>query len=608
MTAENNTPDPGAPDTIVLIHGLWVTPRSWEKWVERYEGRGYRVLAPAYPGLEVEVEALNEDPSPIEALTVPAVVEHYEGVVGELERPPIIMGHSFGGVLVQILLDHGYGAAGVAIDSVPAEGIKVVPVSQIRARFPVLRNPANRHKAVPFTPAQFHFAFANTLSREDSDKVYERYHIPAPGGFIWGGVLANFTPGHQDTYVDFRNENRAPLLFIAGGEDNLMPPAVNESNAKHYRHTKAVTDYKEFPGRSHYTLGQDGWEEVADYALEWAEEHAVTRPATIHRKDILMSSSSAPLSTPEGLGSVSGAPNLPEGFTDTFTSRYIDTAELRQHAVIGGDGPPLLLVHGWPENWYAWRLLMPELARDFEVIAVDQRGIGLTDKPQDGYDAGTLANDLVALMDALGHERFAVVGHDTGYIIGYALAADHPERVDRLAVAEIPGPLGVNPSPPLFGLPEQINNKLWHLAFNRVNDPITEQLVRGREDIFFGYEFAIQGGEKTLPDEVQRYYFDLYSDPDVLRGSFGLYRALDTTLAQNAERKNRPLTMPVLAIGGAESWGEEAGNGIKPAAEDVQTVVISSAGHWVAEQAPEEMLTALREFLAPYREDGGGLR
>src|SRR5829696_6506024 len=161
---------------------------------------------------------------------------------------------------------------------------------------------------------------------------------------------------------------------------------------------------------------------------------------------------------------------------------------------------------------------------------------------------------------------------------------------------------GVNPSPPLFGLPEPINNKLWHLAFNRVNDEMTEQLVRGREDIFFGYEFAIQGGQKGLPDEVQRYYFDLYSDPDVLRGSFGLYRALDTTLAQNAERKNRPLTMPVLAIGGAESWGEEAGNGIKPAADDVQSVVISSAGHWVAEQAPEEMLAALNEFLAPYRD------
>jgi pimeloyl-ACP methyl ester carboxylesterase len=273
VTTEN-TPDVAAPDTIVLIHGLWMTPRSWEHWIEHYEGKGYRVLAPAYPGLEVEVEALREDPSPIEALTVPAVFEHLEGVVSGLERPPIIMGHSFGGAFTQILLDHGYGAAGVAIDSVPTEGIRVVPISQIRASFPVLRNPANRHRAVGFTPEQFHYAFTNTLTREGSDKVYERLQIPAPGRFVWDGVLANFTPGHQDTYVNFRNEDRAPLLFIAGGEDNIMPPSVNESNAKHYRHTKAVTDFHEFPGRSHYTVGQDGWEEVADYALRWATEHA----------------------------------------------------------------------------------------------------------------------------------------------------------------------------------------------------------------------------------------------------------------------------------------------------------------------------------------------
>ena len=153
--------------------------------------------------------------------------------------------------------------------------------------------------------------------------------------------------------------------------------------------------------------------------------------------------------TPEGRGSVSGAPNLPEGFTDTFTSRYVNAGGLRQHAVIGGEGPPLLLVHGWPETWYAWRLVMPALARDFEVIAVDQRGIGLSDKPAGGYDTETVAADLVALMGALGHERFAVAGHDTGFAISYALAADHPDRVDRVALAEIPGPPGAAPSPPL---------------------------------------------------------------------------------------------------------------------------------------------------------------
>ena len=169
-------------------------------------------------------------------------------------------------------------------------------------------------------------------------------------------------------------------------------------------------------------------------------------------------------STPEGSGSVSGAPNLPAGFTDTFTSRYVDTGELRLHAVTGGDGPPLLLVHGWPQTWYAWRMLMPALARDFSVVAVDQRGIGLSDKPQDGYDTATLASDLVALMDALGHSRFALYGTDVGMPIAYALAADHRDRVDRLVVSEAPLP-GISPSPPLF-LPPQLNERLWHLAFN----------------------------------------------------------------------------------------------------------------------------------------------
>jgi pimeloyl-ACP methyl ester carboxylesterase len=143
--------DSTTPDTIVLIHGLWVTPRSWEEWIAHYENRGYRVLAPAYPGFEVEVEALNADPSPIEALTVPAVVEHLEAVIGELEAPPVLIGHSAGGTFVQILLDHGFGAVGVTINSAPTEGVLVSPPSQIKSLFPVLKNPANRHRAVGFT-------------------------------------------------------------------------------------------------------------------------------------------------------------------------------------------------------------------------------------------------------------------------------------------------------------------------------------------------------------------------------------------------------------------------------------------------------------------------
>ena len=297
---------------------------------------------------------------------------------------------------------------------------------------------------------------------------------------------------------------------------------------------------------------------------------------------------------------MSGAPNLPEGFTDTFTSRYIDTGEVRLHAVTGGDGPPLLLVHGWPQTWYAWRMLMPALARDFSVVAVDQRGIGLSGKPQGAYDTGTLANDLVALMDALGHRRFALYGTDVGMPIAYALAADHPDRVDRLVVSEAPLP-GISPSPPLF-LPPLLTERLWHLAFNQL-PTVNEQLVTGREEIFFGAEFDASAGTNKLPAEAVRYYIDtLAADPDHLRGSFEFYRAIPTTSAQNEQRKTRRLSMPVLAIGGAESSGEGAGNTMKLAADDVQTLVIPGCGHWVAEQAPEELLAALTAFLAPYRE------
>jgi pimeloyl-ACP methyl ester carboxylesterase len=292
-------------------------------------------------------------------------------------------------------------------------------------------------------------------------------------------------------------------------------------------------------------------------------------------------------------------PRLPAGFDRTFRSRFMNANGLRQHAVIGGDGPPLLLVHGWPQNWYAWRRVMPALARDFEVIAVDQRGIGRTAKPQSGYDTGTLAADLVALMDGLGHKRFAVVGHDTGHFISYALAADHPDRVERVALVEVPGPPGATPSPPLF-LPEGINNKVWHIPFNRV-DKVAEQLIRGREDIYFGYEFAIQAGKK-LPADVIDYYVRLVSNRESLRGSLAFYRAWEKTVAQNAQRKNRPLTMPVLAIGGAASWGELVGNAMKLLATNVQSVVIPATGHWVAEEAPKEMLAALTPFLAPYRD------
>jgi pimeloyl-ACP methyl ester carboxylesterase len=311
-------------------------------------------------------------------------------------------------------------------------------------------------------------------------------------------------------------------------------------------------------------------------------------------------------STPNGRGTAAGAPNLPAGFADQFSSRYVNVGNVRLHAVVGGEGPPLLLVHGWPETWYAWRLMMPALAREFQVIAVDQRGIGLSDKPENGYDTATLANDLVALMEALGHHRFAVIGCDTGMVISYALAADHPDRVDRLVVGEAPIP-GISPPPPLI-MPPSLNDRLWHLAFNQLST-VNEQLVRGREDVFFGAEFAASAGTNKLPAGVVQYYVDtLAASDEALHGTFQLYRAFPAIITQNQKRKAQRLSLPVLAIGGSESSGEGPGNTMKLVAGDVQTVVIPGCGHWLAEQAPDEMLAAVTRFLAPYRSGLVGAR
>jgi pimeloyl-ACP methyl ester carboxylesterase len=258
---------------IVLIHGFWVTPRSWENWITHYEAKGHRVIAPAYPGFEVEVEALNADPTPIEQLTVPAIMEQLESVVGGLDTPPVIVGHSAGGVFTQLLLDRGHGVAGVAMNSAPTEGVKVVPLSQIKAGFPVLKNPANRHRAVGLTFEQWHYAFTNTFGDEESRRLYERYHVPASGAVFWGSALANIHPGKDDTYVNYKNDERSPLLFISGSEDHLMPPAVQRSNAKHYK-SDTTTEVKEYEGYAHLLPAQEGWEGIADYALDWALRHA----------------------------------------------------------------------------------------------------------------------------------------------------------------------------------------------------------------------------------------------------------------------------------------------------------------------------------------------
>jgi pimeloyl-ACP methyl ester carboxylesterase len=254
--------------TIVLIHGLWMTPRSWDPFRHYYAERGHPVVAPPWPRLQ-EVEEVRRDSSPLDGLGVTEIVDHYQRVIRELDEPPIIMGHSFGGMYVQLLLDRGLGAAGVAIDAAAPKGVLKLPFSQARSLWPVLRNPANRNRTVALTFEQFKYAFANNMSDADARAAYELNAIPGPGRPVFQAGFATLAP-HAATRVNYRNDTRAPLLFIAGGEDHIVPPSVNRSNCSKYRHSKAVTAFEEFPGRSHLIVAQTGWEEVADHALTWS--------------------------------------------------------------------------------------------------------------------------------------------------------------------------------------------------------------------------------------------------------------------------------------------------------------------------------------------------
>lgn len=262
-----------APNTIVLIHGLWMTPLAWEHWAARYEERGFTVLAPGYPGIEpgeAGVAALREDASVIAGVGVREVLDHLTAVIGKLDSPPIIMGHSFGGTFAQLLVGAGLGAAGVSIDGAAVKGVNAMPFSEIRSVLPVLKDPANVHRAVPLTPKQFHYAFTNTLDEDASQRAYDRYAAPTPARILFQGGLAAVTH-HAATTFDFADDDRAPLLFVSGGSDHILPPVVQRQNyEKNAKHSTAITAHTVFDGRDHFTCGEPGWEAVADFALDWA--------------------------------------------------------------------------------------------------------------------------------------------------------------------------------------------------------------------------------------------------------------------------------------------------------------------------------------------------
>jgi len=262
-----------APDTIVLIHGLWLTPLSWEKWIDHYKSKGFNVLAPAWPGMEGDIEQVRHNTTPYERLGIKEIADHYERIIRELDSPPIIMGHSFGGLITQVLLDRGLGAAGVAISPAPIKGILVLPFSALKVASVALKNPANRNKAVPLTPDEFRYGFGNLLSVEDSQRAYDRLAIPGQGRVLFQAAVSNFTPG-SPAAVHPKSGKRPPLLLQANGKDHTVPASVTKNAYKIQRKAQSPTGLKEYPDRSHYTFAQDGWEGVADDALDWATKHA----------------------------------------------------------------------------------------------------------------------------------------------------------------------------------------------------------------------------------------------------------------------------------------------------------------------------------------------
>ena len=262
---------------IVLIHGMWMTLRSWDSWVDHYADRGYRAIAPAWPGVR-DPEETRRDPSALKGLGIKTVVDHYDQIIRGLDRSPIIIGHSFGGIFTQLLLDRGLGVAGVAIGTGAPKGVVLLPASTLRAGLPALKNPFNRNGLCPLTEKQFRWRFTNTLSQEESDAIYREHYIPGTNRPFFEAAFANMSSS-SPAAVNYSNPARAPLLLICGSEDHISPPSVNKKLLTLQSKAPSPTELKVYPGRPHFMAGLDGWEELADYALNWTLEHASARAA-----------------------------------------------------------------------------------------------------------------------------------------------------------------------------------------------------------------------------------------------------------------------------------------------------------------------------------------
>jgi pimeloyl-ACP methyl ester carboxylesterase len=277
-----------------------------------------------------------------------------------------------------------------------------------------------------------------------------------------------------------------------------------------------------------------------------------------------------------------------------FTSGYADVNGVKLHYVAGGQGQrTLLLIPGWPQTWYAWRKVMPELAKTHRVIAVDTRGMGTSSRPETGYDTKTAARDVIALMTRIGVSRYSVIGHDVGMWIAYALAAQNSEAIDKLVMTEATIP-GVTPWPPML-LPPPANAGMAQFMFNQLRD-LPEFLVAGREA---GYLRWIVGQLAHRPDRVATdEYIRAYSVPGAMKAGFEYYRAIPVTMQQNEEFRKTKLTMPVLAIGGILGAGRATIETMKLVSDDVRGEIVEQCGHYTPEECPESFLTLVKAFLA----------
>jgi len=255
---------------VVFIHGLWLLPSSWDRWAAVFGEAGYTALTPGWPDDPETVEEAHANPDVFADKTVGQVADHFQDVIGKLSTKPAVIGHSFGGLLAQILAGRGLSAASVAIDPAPFRGVLPLPISALRSASPVLHNPANRHRAVPLTYEQFRYGFANAVSEEEAKELYDTFAVPAPGAPIFQAATANFNP-RTEAKVDSENPDRGPLLIISGENDHTVPPAIANASYKKQQRNSGVTEIVEIPGRGHALTIDSGWREVADTALAFVK-------------------------------------------------------------------------------------------------------------------------------------------------------------------------------------------------------------------------------------------------------------------------------------------------------------------------------------------------